>query len=147
MTCIPLPKGWHCRCTFERDEKFKFSHVFSTNLFMFVYGVSPLPPISIFLSVTENSTEDLLNLTTALPIFYQETDASSFQLSVWVIVIMSITCFFTIAFILCGLFKRADAYHVPLTAAGEIDIANLEGLGLQGNEGMFGISGSAIGWV
>ena len=75
------------------------------------------------------------------------TSAASFQFSLWVIAIMSLTCLFTIAFILCGLFKRADAYHMPLTPGGEMDIANMEGLGLQGNEGMFGVSAAGADWA
>ena len=82
--------------------------------------------------------------TTAVPL---DLNSSSFHFSLWVIVVMSLTCLFTIAFILCGLFKRADAYHMPLTPEGEIDIANIEGLGLQGDEGMFGVSGAATSWA
>ncbi len=86
----------------------------------------------------------LPNATTPSP---GTADDANMQFSLWVIIVMSLTCLFTIAFILCGLFKRADAYHLPMTATGEIDVANVEGLGLQGNEGMFGVSDGGIGWA
>nr|CDS19273.1 hypothetical protein EgrG_000456800 [Echinococcus granulosus] len=114
--------------------------------FMTADGVSTLPPVH-FLSSLDNATYARLNFTTASPDLNSEASAASFQFSLWVIIVMSLTCLFTIAFILCGLFKRADAYHMPLTPEGEIDIANIEGLGLQGNEGMFGVSGAATGWI
>ena len=104
-------------------------------------------------SVGNSTTFALLNLTTTSASPDVNGDGSlaveeaNFQFSLWVIVVMSLTCLFTIAFILCGLFKRADAYHMPLTPEGEVDVANIEGLGLQGHEGMFGISGAGAGWA
>ncbi|VDM35123.1 unnamed protein product [Hydatigera taeniaeformis] len=114
--------------------------------FMTVDGVSTLPSVH-FLPLLDNVTYARLNITTVSPDLNGEAVAMSNQFSLWIIIVMSLTCLFTIAFILCGLFKRADAYHMPLTPEGEIDIANIEGLGLQGNEGMFGVSGTATGWI
>ncbi|VDK33759.1 unnamed protein product [Taenia asiatica] len=113
---------------------------------MTVDGVSTLPSVQ-FLPSLDNATYSRLNITTVSPDLNGEAPLASNQFSLWVIIVMSLTCLFTIAFILCGLFKRADAYHMPLTPEGEIDIANIEGLGLQGNEGMFGVSGAATGWI
>ncbi|KAL5107463.1 hypothetical protein TcWFU_002577 [Taenia crassiceps] len=112
--------------------------------FMTVDGVSTLP-FGHSLPSLDNATYARINITTVSPDLDGETSLTSSQFSLWVIIVMSLTCLFTIAFILCGLFKRADAYHMPLTPEGEIDIANIEGLGLQGNEGMFGVSGAATG--
>uniref|UniRef100_A0A0R3WYY8 Transmembrane protein n=1 Tax=Hydatigena taeniaeformis TaxID=6205 RepID=A0A0R3WYY8_HYDTA len=37
----------------------------------------------------------------------------SLQFSIWLIVLLSLTSLFAIWFILCGLFRRADAYRTP----------------------------------
>lgn len=88
-----------------------------------------------------------VNLSSSISVqTHSSSSESSLQVSIWVIILMSLTCLFTIVFILCGLFKRADAYQIALTANGEVDITNTVGLGLHGDEGMFGVSDSQAGW-
>lgn len=45
-------------------------------------------------------------------------DALSLQFSIWLIVLLSLTSLFAIWFILCGLFRRADAYRTPFNGLG-----------------------------
>ncbi|KAM3185594.1 hypothetical protein ACTXT7_006049 [Hymenolepis weldensis] len=57
-------------------------------------------------------------------------DNLSFQFSVWLIVLLSLTSLFAIWFILCGLFRRADAYRMP-----GMEVPGYGGGGLNANGG------------
>uniref|UniRef100_A0A5K3EWG2 Transmembrane protein n=1 Tax=Mesocestoides corti TaxID=53468 RepID=A0A5K3EWG2_MESCO len=114
---------------------------------MIVHGLSSLPPVAQPLFNDSYSSPELLNVTTPSPALHTEVSASSLHFSLWVIIVMSLTCLFTIAFILCGLFKRADAYRLPLTADGDIDIASADGFAMHGDGDLFGVSATGTGWV
>nr|CDS33205.1 hypothetical protein HmN_000494200 [Hymenolepis microstoma] len=62
-------------------------------------------------------------------------DNLSFQFSVWLIVLLSLTSLFAIWFILCGLFRRADAYRMPGMEAPEYEFGEGYGLGFSGGGG------------
>ncbi|KAH9280995.1 hypothetical protein ECG_06809 [Echinococcus granulosus] len=46
-------------------------------------------------------------------------DILSLHFSIWLIVLLSLTSLFAIWFILCGLFRRADAYRTPFPGLGD----------------------------
>uniref|UniRef100_A0A158QC10 Calmodulin n=2 Tax=Hymenolepis diminuta TaxID=6216 RepID=A0A158QC10_HYMDI len=64
--------------------------------------------------VISSSKDNMTNQSTNVASDITSTpDNLSFQFSIWLIVLLSLTSLFAIWFILCGLFRRADAYRMP----------------------------------
>lgn len=92
------------------------------------------PSDQIILNQTSNFTAD----------FNIPQDKLSFQFSVWLIVLLSLTSLFAIWFILCGLFRRADAYRTPGMEVPGYGFGDGYGLGFGGG-GLNSMTGTGGG--
>ncbi len=91
-------------------------------------SANPVKPTNVTLN--ETTTDNFT--TTATTVHPHDT----LEFSIWTIAMLSLTCFFSIMFILCGLFGRADAYRMPFVNT-LADEANRMGYG--GDDGQYGM--------
>ncbi|VDO00596.1 unnamed protein product [Rodentolepis nana] len=90
--------------------------------------------------VTTNTSNQLTNQSSNVTSDTTSThDNLSFQFSVWLIVLLSFTSLFAIWFILCGLFRRADAYRMPGMEVPEYGFGGGYGLSFGGGGGGGGL--------